>query len=130
MLETDGRIGPKGKGVFLLEWNIEQLPFPDNWFDAYTANLALQITPNHIQMLKECYRVLKSNCKAAFAVWGREEMTTFITFMPEILEKYGVTDKPEKYLNFHLSDIDQLTEDAKSIGFSSVKAFYMPTTVK
>ena len=80
-------------------------------------------------MLKECYRLLKPGCKAAFAVWGKEVNTSFVTFMPEILEKYGVTQKPEKYCNFHLNDIDKLTEDAKSVGFTSVKAFYMPSTV-
>jgi hypothetical protein len=78
-------------------------------------------------MLKESYRVLKKGAKAAFSVWGRKTNCTFITFLPEILEKYGVTEEPEKYCNFHIDSSDKLINSAKSAGFEIAKTFYLPS---
>lgn len=119
--------GHTGRSVFCLQANVENLPFPDNTFNSIISNLCLQITPNHTKMLEECYRCLVSGGKAAFSVWGREENTTFVTFLPEILKKYGVTEEPEKYCNFHLNDKEKLLQDAKNAGFTNVKAFFTPS---
>lgn len=126
-LEASVNLGPNGRSVYALVSDIEQLPFPDNTFDAYTANLVLQITPNYINTLVESHRTLKPGGKAAFSVWGREENCTFFTFLPDILERYGVNTVPDNYFNFHLNDAEQLVEDAKDIGFKSVKTFYLPS---
>jgi len=127
LLESQSGIKNDGKGVFLMLSNTEKLAFPDDWFDAYTSNLCLQITPNHMSMLKECYRVLKPDSKAAFTVWGREENCSFITLIPEILEKYGIKEKPWKYWDFHLNNTEQTIKDMKSVGFKHVKYYYFPT---
>ena len=126
-IEEAANVGPTGRRVFSLVSDIEQLPFPDQTFDAYTANLVLQFTPNYINMLVEAYRTLKSNAKAAFSVWGREENCTFITFVPEILERHGIRVDQEVYDNFDSVDVDQIIEDAKEIGFRSVKTFNLPS---
>ena len=126
-LEEESKISEsEGKAVFALESDVEKLPFPELCFDSFCANLSLQITPNHIQMLKEAYRVLKNNGKAAFSVWGSEEDCSLVTLVPKILEKYGVTEKPYKYFNFHLNNKQDLIKDAKEVGFSYVKVYEQP----
>jgi ubiquinone/menaquinone biosynthesis C-methylase UbiE len=126
-IEDEATLGPSGRRVFNLVADIEQLPFPDHSFDAYTANLVLQFTPNYLNVLVEAYRTLRENGKAAFSVWGREENCTFITFVPNILEKHGVEVDPEVYSSFDAIDTEQIMEDAKEIGFSSVKNYFFPT---
>ena len=126
-LEEESKINESGgKTVFALESDVEQLPFPGLYFDSFCANLALQITPNHMQMLKEAYRVLKEGGKAAFSVWGSEENNSLITLVPSIIEKYGATEKPVKYVEFHLNNQQDLIDKAKEVGFSYAKVYEQP----
>lgn len=76
-----------------------------------------------MSMLVESYRVLKEGGKAVFSVWGQESECSLITFLPEILEKYGLPEKPYKYFNFHLNHAEQLIVDATGMGFRSVKVY-------
>ena len=111
---------------FSMVSDIEQLPFPDGSFDAFTANFALQFTQNYLNALWEAYRVLSKGGKAAFSIWGREENCTFLTFLPDILESHGLTIAPEFDIDLDFLDSDQILEDAKDLGFKSVKKIYLP----
>jgi ubiquinone/menaquinone biosynthesis C-methylase UbiE len=127
-LENEAVLGLSGRRVFSLTSDIDQLPFPDQTFDAYTSNLLFTskslVRLNYLNMLVESYRTLKDNWKAAFAVWGREENWSFITLLPSILEKHNIEVDPEIYSWFDLIDSEQVKEDAKELGFRSVKNFY------
>lgn len=125
-IEENTKIGVAGKRVFSLASHIEQLPFADSTFDAYIANLVLQFTPNYLNMLCEAYRTLKDGCNAAFSIYGREENCTYLTFVPDILEENGVEIDEEATYNFDTIDTEQIIEDAKEVGFRSVKSFYLP----
>lgn len=114
------------KEIFEFVSEIEQLPFPESSFDAYTSNLTFQFNSNYLNALWESFRVLKKGGRAAFSLWGREENCTFLTFLPEILESHGVETTPEFDIDFDLISIDQIIEDAKDIGFKSVKKIHVP----
>lgn len=73
VVEENSKTALNGKKVFSMISDVEQLPFPDNTFDAYTANLVLQFTPNFLNMLCESFRVLKNGGKAAFSIYGQME---------------------------------------------------------
>mmetsp|Transcript_24531 Transcript_24531/g.21775 ORF Transcript_24531/g.21775 Transcript_24531/m.21775 type:complete len:176 (+) Transcript_24531:78-605(+) len=114
------------KKIFILNANNELLPYPDSYFDCYISSLSLMMVSSHQNQLSEAYRVLEEGGTAGFTVWGRPENTSFYTFIPEIFEEAEVPLK--KYKNsFHLSDKDFLVNEAKKIGFKSVKAFYTMT---
>ena len=126
-VESNSKVGPTGRRVYSMVADVEQMPFPASTFDAYTANMVLQFTPNYLNMLCEAYRILKSGGKAAFSVWGREENCSFVTFVPDILEKHGVRVDPDLDYNFDSLDVEQIIEDAKELGFKSVKSFNLPS---
>ncbi|CAI2374416.1 unnamed protein product [Moneuplotes crassus] len=112
--------------VFRVINEIEQLPFDNGSFDAYTCNLTFQFNSNYLRALCESYRVLSKGGKAAFSIWGREENCTFLTFLPNILESRGIQIAPEFDIDFDLISTDQIIEDAKDIGFRSVKKIHVP----
>lgn len=124
--ENNLKVGSNGKRVFSMVSDIEQLPFPDSSFDAYVSNLVIQFTPNYISALFEAQRVLWKGGKAAFSVWGREENCTFLTFLPDILDRNGIKVDPDLDVDFTLLDPDQIMEDAKDLGFSSAKKLHLP----
>jgi SAM-dependent methyltransferase len=72
-VEENSKIGANGRKVYSMVSDVEQLPFPNNTFDAYTANLVLQFTPNFLNMLCESFRVLQNGGKAAFSIYGQQE---------------------------------------------------------
>ena len=54
--------------------NNEFLPFKDNYFQSYIANLSLMLVGNYKNMLREAYRVIALNGAACFTIWGIKEM--------------------------------------------------------
>ena len=57
--------------------NNEKLPFASEEFSSYTANLSLMLVDNHMNQLREAYRVLRKGGVAGFTVWGRREHCSF-----------------------------------------------------
>lgn len=58
--------------IFGCQADNESLPFKDNTFDSYLANLSLMWVDNHRNQLAEAFRVTKSGGRLAFSVLGRE----------------------------------------------------------
>ena len=104
--------------------NSEKLPFEDASFKSYTANLSLMIVANHMNMLREAYRVLEPGSAAAFTVWGKEENCSFLTLRSEAALKIGKMKGPPRS-NFHLgNDAEKLKEQAISVGFKDAVTWY------
>ena len=57
----------------VVEASFTDLPFKDKTFDSYIANYSLHLVKDHIEMLKESYRVLNDEGIATFSIWGRPE---------------------------------------------------------
>ena len=50
--------GKFDKFVYACQANNERLPFPDNYFNSYIANLSLHLVANPQRMIREAWRVL------------------------------------------------------------------------
>ena len=64
--------GPFKKLVYGCIADNMRLPFADNFFEAYVANLSLMIVQHRELMIAEAFRVLKPGSRACFGIWGRE----------------------------------------------------------
>lgn len=104
--------------------NAEQLPYGDATFDAYTACLALMITPDAPKMLAEACRVLKPGGAAAFAVWGRKEASPMMAIPPASLKACGLETSPKRS-NFHLGgeDTSALRAMVLNAGFGQMRTW-------
>ena len=54
------------------------MPFADNSFGAYIANLSVSYVNNPADQISEAYRVLTPGAAAAFTLWEKDEQTTNI----------------------------------------------------
>jgi ubiquinone/menaquinone biosynthesis C-methylase UbiE len=68
--------------------NNEILPFKDSVFNSYISNLSLMIVNNHINQIKEAFRVLKNNGIAVFTVWGNPEKCEMFTLFDIVINKH------------------------------------------
>lgn len=111
------------------KYNSEELPYGDEEFDRYIANLSLHIVENPEKMLSESYRILKQGGIAAFTVWAERSECTFFalneTVAKEILPRPEVPTRS----HFHLCNRQQLKELVKNAGFSRVLCFVEPVYV-
>mmetsp|Transcript_9600 Transcript_9600/g.8452 ORF Transcript_9600/g.8452 Transcript_9600/m.8452 type:complete len:153 (+) Transcript_9600:485-943(+) len=85
------------------------------------------IVANHHNQLSEAYRVLEDGGVAGFTVWGREENSSWFSFVPEVFNALGFKYIIPPRSSFHLSNKNLLVEDTKATGFKEVKAFYTMT---
>lgn len=115
--ETDSEV----KNIVICKANNEKLPFSDDYFQAYVANMSLHLVANHKNQLAEAYRVLQPGGYAGFSVWGREETTNYFAFLKNTLHKLGFAHPLQSIKNFHLADAKKLREDVLEAGFSVVK---------
>ncbi|CDW71332.1 ubiquinone menaquinone biosynthesis methyltransferase [Stylonychia lemnae] len=117
--------------VFGSQANNESLPFKDESFDCYIANLSLQLVDNHLNQLKEALRVCKSGSKFGFSVWGREGHNNNYGILEGLLDKYGVgpKEKPAR-TNHHLGqDPAGMKKQMTELGFSNIKIWYEPMNI-
>ena len=80
------------KGVHIKSYlaNNEKLRFASEDFHSYNANLSLMLVHNHINQLREGYRVLWKGGIAGFTVWGRRENCTFFTLIAKAIAQTGI----------------------------------------
>ena len=63
---------PFDKFVFGCLADNMRLPFEDNLFEAYVANLSLMLVQHRERMITEAFRVLKEGSRACFSIYGRK----------------------------------------------------------
>ena len=108
--------------------NNESLPFKEDTFDCYLANLSLMLVDNHMNQLAEAFRVSKRGAHLGFTVWGRKDYNNNFTILDTILEKHGLgpKEKPKK-TNYDLGkDPEALKKQFESMGFSKIRMWYEP----
>lgn len=109
--------------------NNELLPFGDESFGAYIANLSVHIVANPLNQVKEAYRVLKMNSIAVFTVWGAREESLFFSLVDMVLEKYLTAEQLAEHKKaktmFHIYDDKgvKFKADLESVGFKGIKIF-------
>ena len=114
------------KRLFATPANNEKMPFPDASFDRYISGISMMAVDNHMNQIKEAYRILENGGIAGFSVWGRKENSLTFSVMPEAMKNLGIvtTTVPPNF--FKLNDDAKLKSDLESVGFTCVKTFYSP----
>ncbi|CDW78817.1 UNKNOWN [Stylonychia lemnae] len=114
--------------VFGCQANNESLPFKDDTFDCYLANLSLMLVDNHKNQLSEALRVCKKGTRFAFTVWGSEEKNNNFKILNMLIDKFkiGPAEKPVK-TNFHISqNKEAVRQEMIEMGFSNIKMWFQP----
>ncbi|MFL5676156.1 MAG: class I SAM-dependent methyltransferase [Chloroflexota bacterium] len=94
--ERDKRLDPGGRARFTpTVAAADDLPFPDETFDAAMSSFVLQLVPDRHRALREIRRTLRPNAPLAIVTWLRD--TTIWRadeIVDQVLDEFGV-DAPE-----------------------------------
>jgi SAM-dependent methyltransferase len=81
--------------VTFKEGNAEQLPYPENTFDAVACGFGLLHLERPEQAVKEAWRVLKRGGRYTFTVWcGPDQGGEFFKLVIDAIQKHGSLDVP------------------------------------
>jgi len=72
----------------------EQLPFPDNSFDAAVSRLSAMFFPDMLAGLRETVRVVKPGSPISFLVWASREVNPFFSVVTTVIDRF-VPAEPE-----------------------------------
>jgi len=66
----------------------DQLPFPDDMFDAVISRFGVMFFPSPVDGVREMLRVLKPGRKIALAVWHSVESNPFFNSMSRVIDQH------------------------------------------
>lgn len=106
--------------------NNESLPFTDATFDCYISSLSLMIVDNHINQLKEAFRVTKPGATFGFTIWGRRDNNQNFECLEVAMERLGLKSKePPKKTMYDLGkDPLALKAQMEEIGFTKIHMWF------
>ena len=99
MVET-ARAEAERRGITNIRFqqcSADDLPFPDNSFDAVVCRLGVMLFPDPLAAIKEMLRVTKPGGHLAFVVWHKSELNPFC---------YAVTNVMDQHINSQPEDPD------------------------
>lgn len=76
-------------------WDVDELPFSDNTFDAICCHFGFMFFPDMLLMAKEMVRVLKPGGKMAISVWNVPEKNFWFTAIAEAINKNMESASPQ-----------------------------------
>jgi len=74
----------------------EQLPFPDNSFDAAVSRLAAMFFPNPLAGLSEILRVIRPGARLSLLVWGPRAVNPFFGVVSDVLDEFVPADEEDE----------------------------------
>src|SRR5439155_18107445 len=77
------------------EADAEELPFPDQTFDAVTCANGLFFCPDMDRAVAEVHRVLKPGGRAAFVVWDEPSKSPFLTVAVQSVARFFQAPPPD-----------------------------------
>jgi SAM-dependent methyltransferase len=113
-------------GVEVQVADAEALPFPDNCFDRYTANLSLMLVSDPTRAAAEAKRVLRPGGLAVWSVWGRPENSPMMTLPGKAAQELGIQMPRRIRDNFHLGTPEAARALLGGAGFREVDMVHMP----
>ena len=110
---------PDSAPIEWLESPAAPLPTPDSTFDIVTCQQGLQFFPDKVSALAEMRRVLRSDGRAAVAVWTRVEDQLFGHLRDAIATVVSV-EIADRYLGPYLLSGEDAAQYARLAGFENV----------
>ncbi len=108
----------------------ENIPLEDNSTDVVIANFVVHHFAEPSKVFKEINRVLKSNGKFAFAVWGaNEEQSSLGAFFQAFAKHHELTELPHGPL-FGITDFETYNNLAKNADLKNFKLEKLNTNWK
>jgi len=99
---------------------MEELPFPDDSFDAVTCRLGLMYTPSPEVAAAQARRVLRTGGRAAFLVWGPQEDNSQFVIVDRVLRDVAGIDPHEgAFTPTRLGQNGALNQVLQAGGFSA-----------
>lgn len=107
----------------------EDLPFPDDSFDAVLINFGVLHFPNPDKALAEAHRVLKSGGRPAFTNWSKSEDSGIAIAMKAIAEEGSLkVGLPAGTPLYRFADHDECKAVLGGIGFEKIACTELPLT--
>ena len=101
----------------------DELPFPDNSFDAVVSRLGVMFFPDVPRALREMLRVTKPQGRIGFAVWGRNESNPFAYVPTKVMSRYVETPpaEPDAPAAFRFAETGKLAQLLVQAGATDVR---------
>jgi len=112
------------KKVYSTVADNEALPYSDDAFDCYLANLSLMLVNDPNKMLSEAYRVTQKGGTLGFTVIGNPEKQVMWTVIFDAFKEIGVKTDEKNKPPTHLGDKEVLKEKLEVAGLTVKKLFY------
>lgn len=111
------------KNIELIEADASSILFPDNYFDLITSNLGINNFDNPLKVLKECYRVIKTDSSLCTTTNLTGTFQEFYDVFAETLSELGLSkyaEKLQEHIN-HRGTIESKTDLIEQAGFKIEK---------
>lgn len=99
------------KNIMFARAEVENIPFPHEFFDGVLCCGALHLFPDVIRALKEMNRVLKKNCKLAVMTFIKRRFLGIKRVYKHLEKEHGA----------HVFDLNELEDYLKSSGYTEFK---------
>ena len=122
MLEyAQHKIGADGRGAEWRQADAQDLPFPNESFDAVVCQFGVMFFPDKHKRLREFNRVLEKGGALIFNVWDSLERNPVGMITHSTIGKFFQTDPPDFYqIPFGLGDVSEVRRLVEEAGFKEI----------
>jgi ubiquinone/menaquinone biosynthesis C-methylase UbiE len=115
------KIGTDGRGAEWRQADAQDLPFPDESFDAVVCQFGVMFFPDKHKGLTEFNRVIEKGGALIFNVWDSLERNPVGNITHSTIGKFFQTDPPDFYrIPFGLGDVSEVRRLVEEAGFKEI----------
>lgn len=121
LAQAQNKIAASEKNISWVKADVENQPFPNDYFNLVYCQQGIQYFKDKIKALKEIYRTMKSSAVLIATVWSSiEECIGYKCLADAVLEIIGQSAQASLYSPFSYSDVETFKMHVQMGGFTSV----------